>query len=234
MATPYHTIVNDVEAPLQKGMSPQTMARFKAKPILLDAGQPRPEQRVARGEGAADAAARRHRVRAADRLREHREPAAGARRRRAPARWRSGCRSARAADSWSRQLLGESCLLAVFGGLGGLLVAQWTLNLMAALLPAQAADTVALTHRSDRDAVRRGAGDRHRPAVRAVPGAAQHAAGSDLVARRDRAVSRPARGRRRASARRWRRRRSRCRWRCWCRRACSRAACSTSAASISA
>ena len=38
MATPYHTIVNDVEAPLQKGMSPQTMARFKAKPILLDPG----------------------------------------------------------------------------------------------------------------------------------------------------------------------------------------------------
>ena len=31
-----------------------------------------------------------------------------------------------------RQLLGESCLLAVFGGLGGLVVAQWTLNLMAA------------------------------------------------------------------------------------------------------
>jgi predicted permease len=44
-----------------------------------------------------------------------------------------------------RQLLGESCLLAIFGGLGGLVVAQWTLNLMVALLPAQAAETVSLT-----------------------------------------------------------------------------------------
>ena len=29
----YHTIVNDVEVPLQKGMSPQTLERFKAKPL---------------------------------------------------------------------------------------------------------------------------------------------------------------------------------------------------------
>ena len=28
---PYRAIVNDVEAPLQKGMSEQTMARFRAK-----------------------------------------------------------------------------------------------------------------------------------------------------------------------------------------------------------
>ena len=38
MATPYHTIVNDVEVPLQKGMSPQTLARFQAKPILIEPG----------------------------------------------------------------------------------------------------------------------------------------------------------------------------------------------------
>src|SRR6185436_8774180 len=41
-----------------------------------------------------------------------------------------------------RQLLGESCLLALFGGAGGLLVAQWTLNLMASLLPSDAANTI--------------------------------------------------------------------------------------------
>src|SRR5262249_20308656 len=35
---PYRAILNDVEAPLQKGMSPQTLARFKAKEIILDAG----------------------------------------------------------------------------------------------------------------------------------------------------------------------------------------------------
>jgi len=38
LATPYHQIINDVEAPLQKGMSEQTLARFKAKPILVDSG----------------------------------------------------------------------------------------------------------------------------------------------------------------------------------------------------
>lgn len=34
----YHAIVNDVEAPLQKDMSRQTMVRFRAKPILLAPG----------------------------------------------------------------------------------------------------------------------------------------------------------------------------------------------------
>ena len=32
---PYHAIINDVEAPLQKGMSEQTMKRFRAKPITV-------------------------------------------------------------------------------------------------------------------------------------------------------------------------------------------------------
>ena len=35
---PYRQIVNDVEAPLQKGMSDQTMARFKAKSIGMEDG----------------------------------------------------------------------------------------------------------------------------------------------------------------------------------------------------
>ena len=144
MATPYHTIVNDVEVPLQKGMSPQTMARFQAKPILLDPGS--------RGQSSVS--------------REAKAPltlllgvtgfvlliacanianlllARGA--------GRAGEMAIRLSIGAGRgqlvgQLLGESLLLAVFGGLGGLVVAQWTLNLMAALLPAQAAETVSLT-----------------------------------------------------------------------------------------
>ena len=67
-----------------------------------------------------------------------------------------------------------------------------------------------------------GAGARHRPAVRPVPGAAQHAARSGLVAQGTERPAVAARGRPRASARRSRRRRSRCRWRCSCRRGCSR------------
>jgi hypothetical protein len=35
---PYSHIVTDVEAPLQRGMSDQTMARFKAKQVVLDNG----------------------------------------------------------------------------------------------------------------------------------------------------------------------------------------------------
>ena len=34
----YHAIVNDVEVPLQQGMSPQTLERFSAKPIVLEPG----------------------------------------------------------------------------------------------------------------------------------------------------------------------------------------------------
>src|SRR5207248_4527066 len=44
-----------------------------------------------------------------------------------------------------RQLLGESCLLALLGGLGGLLVARWTLNLMAAFFPSEAMEAVEFT-----------------------------------------------------------------------------------------
>src|SRR5262245_48771198 len=38
LGTQYHALINDVEAPLQKEMSQQTMARFRAKPILLEPG----------------------------------------------------------------------------------------------------------------------------------------------------------------------------------------------------
>src|SRR5690606_37495054 len=36
---PYRAIIGEVEAPLQKGMSDQTMARFKAREVLLAPGQ---------------------------------------------------------------------------------------------------------------------------------------------------------------------------------------------------
>jgi len=143
LATPYRSIVNDVEAPLQKGMSEQTLARFNAKPVLLEPGS-RGQSSVSREAKApltlllgvtafvlliacaniANLLLARGAARAGEmavRL------SIGAGR-----------------GQLVRQLLGESCLLALLGGVGGIVVAQWTLNLMAALLPAEATDTVTL------------------------------------------------------------------------------------------
>ena len=144
MATPYHTIVNDVEAPLQKGMSPQTMTRFQAKPILLEPGS--------RGQSSVSTEAKAPLtlllgvtafvllIACANIANLLLARGAG----------RAGEMAIRLSigagrGQLVRQLLGESCLLAIFGGIGGVIVAQWTLNLMAALLPAQAAETVSLT-----------------------------------------------------------------------------------------
>jgi predicted permease len=137
---PYHAIINDVEAPLQR-MSEQTMARFRARQVVVTDG--------ARGQSEAS--------------REARAPlnlllgvtgivlliacanianlllARGAA--------RAGEMSVRLAIGASRwqlvaQLLTESCVLAAFGGVAGLLVARWTLSAMVSLLPAEVAATM--------------------------------------------------------------------------------------------
>ena len=77
----YRPIINDVEAPLQKGMSDQTMARFKARTLVVEPGRRGQSSGPRRGEDAADPAVLDHRDRAAHRVREHRQPAARARRR---------------------------------------------------------------------------------------------------------------------------------------------------------
>ena len=144
MATTYHTIINDVEVPLQTNMSPQTMARFQAKPILLEPGS-RGQSNVTREAKAPltlllGVTAFVLLIACANIANLLLARGAG----------RAGEMAIRLSigagrGQLVRQLLGESCLLAVFGGIGGLVVAQWTLNLMVALLPAQAAETVTLT-----------------------------------------------------------------------------------------
>ena len=138
----YRAIITSIEAPLQTGMSDATMQRFKDKPIVLSAGL-RGQSQVHEEAGTpltllfavtgvvlliacanianlllARSAARANEM--AVRL------SIGASRRRLIG-----------------QLLLESCLLAVMGGLAGLLVAQWTLNIIGAMLPADAAATLA-------------------------------------------------------------------------------------------
>ena len=131
---PYHAIVNDVEAPLQKGMSDETMARFKAKVITTEPGL--------RGQSSVDNEARTPLiillavtgtvlliacanianlllVRGAGRAAEMAvRLSIGASRR-----------------QLVTQLLTESILLATFGAIAGLFVAKWTFDLIASIMP---------------------------------------------------------------------------------------------------
>lgn len=133
----YHAILNDVEVPLQKGMSPQTLARFKVKPLIIEPGA-HGQSGVPHQAGASltllvgvtafvliIACANIANLLLA----------------------RSAARAGEIAVRLSigasrlqlvRQLLVESVLLAMLGGAAGLAVAQWTLDLIASLLPAMA------------------------------------------------------------------------------------------------
>lgn len=137
----YSPIINDVEAPLQKGMSDKTMESFRKKQVGLEPG--------ARGQSSIN--------------REAKAPimllfsvtfvvlliacanianlllARGARR-----ATEMGVRLALGATRRQlvAQLLTESVMLALAGGATSLLVAQWTLSIVMAILPPEAAETM--------------------------------------------------------------------------------------------
>ncbi len=141
---PYRAIVNDVEAPLQKGMSEQTMEKFRAKVITTEPG--------GRGQSSLDNEARTPLiillavtgtvlliacanianlllVRGAGRAAEMAvRLSVGANRR-----------------QLITQLMTESVLLASLGALAGLVVAKWTLDLVASIMPADNGPLVAFS-----------------------------------------------------------------------------------------
>jgi predicted permease len=137
----YHAILNEVEAALQKGMSDQTMLRFRAKPVLVEPG--------ARGQSSVPSEARTPLrlllgvtgfviviacANVANLLLARGAARAG----------EMAMRLSIGASRWQlvSQLLTESCLLAVLAGAASLLIARWTLALIASLLPAEVVATM--------------------------------------------------------------------------------------------
>jgi predicted permease len=133
----YKPIVNDVEAPLQKGMSDQTMAKFRVKELTLEEG--RRGQSSVRQEArvpllllfgitgivlliACANIANLLLARSANRALEM------------AVRLSIGARRGQLLT----QLLTESVLLAVLGGVASLVVASWTLSALAQMLPPDA------------------------------------------------------------------------------------------------
>ena len=140
----YRSILTDVEAPLQTEMSGETLARFVAKPLPIEEGR-RGQSRMHESVGVpvllllgvtavvlliacaniANLLLARSAARASEmavRL------SLGATRR-----------------HLVTQLLTESCLLAVLGGVAGLVVAHWTLVFIGTLLPPEGAELLQLT-----------------------------------------------------------------------------------------
>jgi predicted permease len=140
----YHAVVNDVEAPLQKGMSDATLARFRAKPIVVEPG--------GLGQSSTRSIARPALyllmsvtglvlLIACANIANLLLARSAARANEMAVRLSIGASRSRLVA----QLLTESLLLAGFGGIAGIFVAHWTLALIMALMPPQIAATMAFS-----------------------------------------------------------------------------------------
>ena len=138
---PYHSIINEVEVPLQKGMSDANLGRFKTKIVEVTPGS--------RGQSSTpeDAFVPLMLLLSVTFVVLLSACANIANLLLAKAVGRAGEMAVRLSIGGARrhlvsQLLGESVLLAFFGGVFGLLVAKWTMAAVVAMLPPDAADAM--------------------------------------------------------------------------------------------
>jgi len=140
----YHAVINSVEAAEQKGMSEATLAKFKAKALTMEPG--------ARGQSSVHAEAQAPLTLlfsvtgvvlliACANIANLLLARSAARAGEMAVRLSIGASRARLI----RQLLFESCLLALLGGAAGLLVARWTLGGIGAILPADASESLSFS-----------------------------------------------------------------------------------------
>jgi predicted permease len=137
----YRGMLHDVEAALQTGMSDQTMERFRAKSVVVEDG--------ARGQSSVDREARTPLILllavtalvlliACANIANLLLARAAARASEMAIRLSIGANRRQLIS----QLLTESLLLAIVGGLAGLVVARWTLDVILGMLPAEAGESM--------------------------------------------------------------------------------------------